>query len=89
MKEFVKFEKEIGGDGAKVEGVLGVEQSTLKLAVSASYPIAKIVDPVMVAFDQLVDKLEQLIPGDQTVLAAQAKAEARTAVVKALSEVTP
>ena len=86
MREIIKFEKEVGTDGAKVAGAVGVDESTLKVQLTAEYPIAKIVDPVMVVVDQLVDKLEKLIPGDQIAMATQAKADARAAVVKAISE---
>lgn len=86
MKELVKFEQEFGGDGAKAKGQLGVDGDALALAISVSYPIAKIIEPAVKVIDDLVDKLEQLIPGDQSVLAAKAKADAREALVKALSE---
>lgn len=86
MRELFKFEKEVGTDGAKVAGAVGVEESTLKVQLTAEYPLAKIINPVMVEVDQLVDKLEKLIPGDQSAMATQAKADARAAIVKAISE---
>lgn len=64
MKAIVDFDKEIGGDGAKVKGALGVEAQDLRLEVAVTYPIAKVVEPATKALDEVIDKLEQLIPGD-------------------------
>lgn len=86
MREIASFEQGIGGDGGKVQGKLGVEGSDLTAQVNVKYPIAKIIDPVMGVVDGLVDKLEAVIPGDQKAMAAQAKLDAREAIIKALSE---
>lgn len=86
MKEFINHEASLGGEGAKFGVKVGVEEEFIKLDASVSYPIAKVVEPVMGVVDTLVDKLEKLIPGDQTAMAAQAKIDARAAIVKALSE---
>jgi len=86
MKELVKFEKEVGGDGAKAAGVIKVEGDQLKATVEIGMPLSKVVEPVMTQFDKLVDKLEALIPGDQKAMAATLKAEAREELVKLLSE---
>lgn len=85
-KQLLAFEKEIGGDGAKAAGAIGVEGDQLKASVAVTFPLAKVIEPVGTVIDQLVDKLEALIPGDQKAMAAQAKADARAAIVKALSE---
>ena len=88
MKELAKYETEIGHSGIHAKGSVGVEASNLKfeVAVSGSVPLEKIIDPVMAQVDKLVDKLEALIPGYQTAMAAELKAETREAIVKALSE---
>jgi hypothetical protein len=86
MKELAKFEQPVGGDGAMVGGAVGVEGEYLTANVKAKYPIAKIVEPAAKVIDELVDKVEKLLPGDQTGLAAELKAEARAKLVKALSE---
>lgn len=86
MKNLISFDQDLGGDGAKLNGGLGVAGDQLQAQVSVSYPIAKIIEPAAKVIDQLVDKLEALIPGDQKAMAASAKADARAALVKALSE---
>jgi hypothetical protein len=86
MKEFVKIDQAVGGDGAKVKAALGVEKDQLKLELSATYPIEKVIDPAMKVVDNLLDKVEQWIPGDQKDMANQFKKEARQELVKLLSE---
>lgn len=87
MREITKIDHSFGEQGS-AKLALGVEASDLVLTGSASYkiPLAKVVDPVMNVVDGLIDKLEQLIPGDQSAMAAEAKADARAALVKVLSE---
>lgn len=80
MKSIVT--KEIGGDGAAAELLIGEG----KLAVQVSYPLEKIVEPLTSVVDKVVDKLEQFIPGDQTGLAAQIKADARKELAELLAE---
>ena len=86
MKQLAQVEQAVGGDGAKLNGALGIDQSDIVAQVEVRYPIAKVIDPVMEIVDKLVDKLEAVIPGDQKGMAMQAKADARAAIVKALSE---
>ncbi len=87
MKEMVKFEEQVGGDGASVKGALGVEGSNLKLELSAMYPIEKIVEPATKAVDSLLDKVKALIPGDwDDVMIEKFKVEYKEELVKMLSE---
>lgn len=86
MKTIVEHAADLGGQGAKATFKLGVEGANLKAEVSALYPIEKIVDKAMPVIDGLVDKIEQLIPGDQTKYAAELKADAKAQLVKLLSE---
>lgn len=74
--------KEIGGDGAAAELLIGEG----KLAVQVSYPLEKIIEPLTSVVDKVVDKLEQFIPGDQTGLASQIKADARKELAELLAE---
>ncbi len=85
MKSIVSIDKEIG-DGLKVKAGIGVEGSDLAADVRVVFPLAKVIDPVMKIVDGLVDKVEKLIPGDQTTLAESLKAAARADLVKLLSE---
>jgi hypothetical protein len=85
MKQLAQFEKEIGGDGAKASGALQVDGSSIVAEVKVSFPLAKVIEPAMKVVDGLVDKLEKLIPGDQSGLAADLKREAREELVKVLS----
>ena len=87
MKEFAKFEKELGEAGAKAAGTIGIEAGLLKAQVEFSYPAVKVIEPVLKVVDGLVDKLEKLIPGDQLVMAENAKAEYRKALAEAISEI--
>lgn len=86
MKDLIKHEQAIGADGAQVAAKIGVEGVNLKAELAVTYPIEKIVEPAVKVINDLVDKLEQFIPGDQTGMAAQLKADAKEALVKALSE---
>lgn len=86
MKEIVKKEFDIGSD-AKGEVLLGVEASALKAQVSIEYPIEKIIEPATKAVDSLLDKLEQLIPGDwDKPFVEKAKAEFKEELLALLSE---
>lgn len=73
--------KDFGGDGAHV--ALGVEEDKMYLKVTL--PLSKVVEPCSMVIDQLIDKLEKIIPGDQLAMAAQAKADAKAQLVKLLS----
>lgn len=86
MKKVVSFEQALGGDGGKVGGAVGIEGDQLKAELSVTYPIEKVVEPALKVVDDLVDKLEKLIPGDQTAMAAKAKADARAALVAMIVE---
>lgn len=86
MKKLVGIDQAVGGDGAHISAELGIEASNLKLELSATMPIAKVIDPVMKAADALVDKFEQWIPGDQKAFAEKVKAEFRADAIKYLSE---
>lgn len=63
MKELVGKEFEIGSDG-KGKAHVSVDSQSLIVGVEASYPIVKIIEPATKAVDDLLDKLEKLIPGD-------------------------
>lgn len=64
MKEIIKHEADLGGNGGKFSAGLGVDGQDLVAQIQAKMPIAKIVEPATKAFDSAMDKLEKLIPGD-------------------------
>ena len=86
MKEIIKHEAAVGADGAKVQALVGVEGQFLSANVAVQYPIEKLVTPALDVINNLVDQIEEFIPGDQKEMAAKLKAEAMEALVKALSE---
>lgn len=86
MKKLVSFEKELGGDGAKAAGSIGVSGASVVAQVEVNYPLEKVLEPALKVVDNMIDKIEKLIPGDQTVIAANLKKEAREELVKLLSE---
>lgn len=87
MKDIVKIEQGIGGDGAMIKGSLGVEESNIKLEIGVTYPIEKIVAPATKAVDNLLEKLEKAIPGDwDKPILEKAKAEFKEELIKLLSE---
>lgn len=90
MREITKIDHAFG-DAGNGKLALGVEASDLVVEGSVTYkiPLSKVVDPVMNVVDGLIDKLEQLIPGDQKAMAEAAKADARAALVKVFSESAP
>lgn len=87
MKQLAAYSHQLGDQGS-AQALAAVDGGDLVVEVKASYrqPIAPIVEKVMGPVDDLIDKLEALIPGDQKALAAGAKADVRAAIVKALSE---
>lgn len=87
MKDIVKFEQGIGGDGGKVEGRLVVEGSDLKALVAVSYPIEKIIEPATKAVDSMLTKLEAAIPGDwDKPMIEHVKSEYKKELMKLLAE---
>jgi hypothetical protein len=54
------YEMPMGTDG----GVLGAYLGDAKLMVTASYPVAKIMEPMMTPIDKAFKMLEDTIPGD-------------------------
>lgn len=90
MKKIVGIDHDFGNGDVKgsAAGQLGVEGSDLvaEVAVKARYPLEKVVAPAMKVVDDLIDKVEKLIPGDQTALAAGLKADAKKQLVALLSE---
>jgi hypothetical protein len=87
MKSLVEFDKEIGADGLKAKGAIGVDGENLSAAISVIYPIAKIIEPATKALDVALDKLETLIPGDwDKAIIEKVKAEYKAELVKLLAE---
>lgn len=90
MKEFAKLNQPIGSDGGVVVGAVsgGIDEQfiSVKAEVELKYPTAKAVEPLTAVVDKLVDKLEAVIPGDQLAMAAEAKAEAKAAILKIIAE---
>ncbi len=82
----VIIEKPVGGDGGEV--MLDIDKGNVELKVS--FPIAKLLDPVSTALENLKVKLEALIPApvgawvDPAIDTAFKAAEAE--VLKLLSE---
>lgn len=86
MKDLAKYDVALGSDG-KAKAAIGVEADQLVIAISASYPIAKIIEPATTAIDNLLTKLEALIPGDwDKPLIEKVKAEYKVELIKLLSE---
>lgn len=87
MKDIVKFEQGIGGDGATIKGALGVEGESLVAQVQVAYPIAKIVEPATSALDSSLDKLKKTIPGEwDDALIDRFKVEYKKELIKILGE---
>lgn len=90
MKKLYGIDHDFGGGDVKgkVEGAIGIEKSdaTIRLTVDAKYPIEKVLTPAFKAGDELVDKIEKWIPGDQTKEAAALKAAFRARIVQLVSE---
>jgi len=76
MKDIVGKDFEIGADGGQGHAALVVEDGMLKIKGEAGYPVQKIVAPLALLVDKFLDKVEQLLPGDQKALAEKLKAEA-------------
>lgn len=76
------FETEVGGDGAKAGVYIQGKQFEAKIGI----PVEKILEPAFKIIDSAIDKIEALVPGDQTGLAARLKAEARIEALELLTE---
>lgn len=85
-KKIVDFDKALGGDGAQVVGALSVVGETLEAKIAVTYPLEKVLTPAYEVIDKLIDKVEKLIPGDQSALAAGLKEDARRELLQLLSE---
>lgn len=87
MKKLLDFDKELGGDGGKVEGALGIDGDHLSAQVAVKYPLAKVVEPATKALDKALDKLEKLIPGDwDKPLIEKIKVEYKEELIELLAE---
>lgn len=78
------YEHEIGGDG----GMTGAYLNGGQVFVRVSYPVTKLVDPVMAQLDPLKEKLKSIVPFDSATdpLIDAAFAEAKAEIIKLLSE---
>ena len=86
MKNIVEFNEEIGSDGLKVGGGVDVDGENLQLSVGFTYPIAKIIEPATSAIDNLIDKLEETIPGSwDAPLLEKVKTEYKEELIKLLT----
>lgn len=74
------IEKGFGGDGATT----GLYVEGQALVAKVSYPLSEALEPLYSVIDKAIDKVEQLIPGDQTGIAAKLKAEAREELTQLL-----
>lgn len=90
MKKLYGIDHDFGGGDVKgkVDGTIGIEGSdaTIRLTVDAKYPVEKVLNPAFKAADELIDKIEKWIPGDQVDQAAALKAAFRARVVQLISE---
>jgi ATP-dependent protease HslVU (ClpYQ) peptidase subunit len=87
MRKIVSFEQAIGGDGAKAQGGLVIDQGFAKLQVEVLYPLDKALAPAMGVLDVLVAKIEAAIPGDwDKALLEPIKEEAKKKLLEMLSE---
>jgi hypothetical protein len=88
VKEIVKFDKELGADGAKAEGAVVIVDGNVKAQVSISYPLTKIIEPATTALDKAIDKLKAAIPGTwDDALLDKVKTEYKEELAKYLSGV--
>ena len=86
MKSLAQFEKDLGNN-ATAKIALGVEAEMLKLEVSASLPIATVLEPATKALDQALDKLKAMIPGTWDDAQIDAfKVMYKAELIKALAE---
>lgn len=76
------YEHAIGGDG----GVTGLYLEGGVMKVSASYPVAKLLEPLMVPLDAFEKKMEDLAPNWADPMIASAFQALKADIVKLLSE---
>ena len=87
MKELYEVSEKIGSDGFEIAGVIGVEGENLALVIKASYPLEMVLAPATKALDGLLDKIEELIPGNlEKPFIEKIKAEYKEQLVKLLAE---
>lgn len=81
MKDLYKTEQPLGSDGGKFGGGVGIDNTDLVAHVEIRYPVLKLAEPILNKVDDFLDKIEQLIPGDQKAMAEAAKQDLRAAVL--------
>lgn len=91
MKKLVGYDHDFGGNGdvkGSAGAQVGIEGSDIvaEVVAKARVPIEKVAQPAFKVIDDIVDKVESWIPGDQKAIAAGLKADARAQLVKLLSE---
>ncbi len=87
MKELVKAEQDLGGDGAKASESIVLEGGMIKARIEVVYPVALALKPVTDVIDNAITKLEEAIPGDWDKAVLEPIREAAKAeLIKLLSE---
>ena len=85
MKAIYEIQKEVGQ--ITLDGKIGVVEKKLKIELAALYPIEALVSPATDALDQMLDKLEAIIPGDwDKPMIEKFKVEYKEKLVSLLSE---
>lgn len=90
MKKLVGYEHDFGGGDVKgkasAQVAIDATDIVMEIAATGRVPVEKIAKPAFDVIDNLVDKIEQWIPGDQKAMAAELKKDARELLLKLIAE---
>lgn len=90
MKDLKSIDHDFGGGDVKgsAKGKLAIDGSDLlaEVAVQARYPLEKAITPLNKVIDEIIDKVEKFIPGDQTDIAKGLKETAHKRLLELLTE---
>lgn len=87
MKELYKINEQAGE--AHIDGSVGIDTENVSLTFTVKHPHKAITDKIFAFADSVIDKLEDVIPGDQKEMAVKAKAEVREFAMKLLGVPAP
>lgn len=75
MKELYTINEQAGE--AQIDGAVGVDSENILLKFQIKHPHKQVTDKIFAFADSIIDKLEEVLPGDQKSLATKAKSEVR------------
>lgn len=80
------YEKQLGGDGLVIGAYVDEKNASISLRFPMKEVVSFVADKALVAIDKAIDKVEDLIPGDQKDTAAKLKQRLRDELAKFVAD---